>query len=62
MAELILPPNKDNEILMQFKEILFQGLTKKNVNEKEFFILKDRTTGKDYRLYVDNGNLKIEGV
>lgn len=62
MAELILPPTKDSDLLRQFKEILFQGLTKKNVNEKEFFILRDRITAKDYRLYVENGTLGVEEV
>ena len=62
MAEYILPPNSDNDIAHQFREILYGGLTAKNVKESEFYILTS-PDGTKYRLEVDNsGNLTTKEV
>lgn len=62
MAELILPQNKDRDTIEQFKEILFGGITRKNINEEKAFILTS-PDGNQYRLVVDNdGNLDTEEV
>jgi hypothetical protein len=62
MAEYTLPPDKDMDIQTQFREILYGGLTAKNVNEKEFFILTS-PNGTKYRLIIDDsGNLSTKEV